>query len=255
MEKLWESTEEVDHLSPHLPLSVPALCTPPNRDRSTQMDLALNFSKALMWLQEVTWDKAKLKKELASKLEELNKSHEDQWSSMAEWMDATFKEVLSHMGQADLVRLLPCFLSTVASPCIGPRHPVNKAFTSIMPTGMAATTGSSTMESEDTTTQASPSSLACWASTLSPVLNVFGILAVSTLINHSLFALALGLRSMKRTTLLMAQLGVKAIRGLRLVLRRAVFTVAMTHHHSIQKPVTMPINHSLQIFCSVQPGL
>ena len=97
-----------------------------NRDVSLQTEEALCFSLALRQLQEVTQAKTQFEHMLALKLEGLAKNYEDkqfrmvqrqedQKTRMAEQMDTTFREVLSQMSQADVVRPLPWFLSAAAS--------------------------------------------------------------------------------------------------------------------------------------------
>ena len=125
METLWESSEEVYCLSLPLLLSVTIISSHSNKDVSVQSKEVLCFSLALRQLQEVTQAKAQLEWRLALKLEGLAKNYEDQqlrmvrrqedqWTMMAEQMDTTFREVLSQMSQADLVRLLPWYLSVTA---------------------------------------------------------------------------------------------------------------------------------------------
>ena len=71
------------------------------------------FRFALRQLQGATQAKGQLEWELALELEGLTKNYEDQqftmvqkqedqWTRMAEQMDTTFREVLSHMSQCDL---------------------------------------------------------------------------------------------------------------------------------------------------------
>ena len=56
---------------------------------------------------------------------------EDQQTRLAEEMDTTFREVLSQISQADLVRLFPWFLSTTAKSSTGPICSVSEALTAI----------------------------------------------------------------------------------------------------------------------------
>ena len=169
VETLWESSEEEHHLSPSLPLSVPIVSSHSNRDASTQTEEVLSFSLALRQLQEATQVKAQHEWRLALKLEGLAKNYEDQQfrivqeqedqlTMMTEQMDTTFREVLSHMNQADSVRLLPWFLSTAAKSGAGPTCSVSEAITSI-----------TTSKLEGTTALASMSSPICRVSTSPPV--------------------------------------------------------------------------------------
>ena len=153
---------------PPLPLSVPIISSHSNRDMSMQTDEALSFSLALRQLQEVTLAKAQLEWRLALKMEGLAKNYEDQqlkmvqaqedqWNRMAEQMDTNFREVLSQMSQANLVRLLPQFLSTAAKSIAGPTCSVSEALTS-----------ATTSELEGTAASVSMSSPACGVNSLPP---------------------------------------------------------------------------------------
>ena len=138
---------------PPLPLLVPIISCHSNRDAIAQTEEVLGFSLALKQLQEITQTKAQLEQRLALELEGLAKNYEvqweglakryeyqqfrmfqgqeDQWTRMAEQMDAPFTEVLSQVSQADLMRLLPWFLSATAKSGADPTCSVSKALTSI----------------------------------------------------------------------------------------------------------------------------
>ena len=130
--KPLESSGEDQHLSSPVPLSVPSTPSHPNRDASLQTEEALSFSAALRQLQAATQAKAQLEWELLLKWEGLARNHEGQQARMAEHMDTAFREVLSQMNQADLVRLLPCFLSIAANPSAGPICSVSEALTTVV---------------------------------------------------------------------------------------------------------------------------
>ena len=104
---------------------------------------------------------------------------------MAEQMDTTFRKVLSQVSQADLVRLLPWFLSVTAKSGAGPTCSVSEALTSI-----------TTSELEGTTAPASTRSPACRVST-PPVPPASDILAASTPVGQPFFALTLSLKHKK----------------------------------------------------------
>ena len=160
-----------------------------------QTEEVLSFSLALRQLQEATQAKAQLEWGLALKLEGLTKNYEDQqfrmvqkqedqWTRMAEQMNTTFREVLSQMNQANLVRLLPWFLSTTAKSGAGPAHSVSEALTAITTSELKGTTAPASTEQPST----------CRVSTLPPVLQTSDILATSTPVGHPFFTLALGLK-------------------------------------------------------------
>ena len=50
----------------------------------------------------------------------------------AQAIDTTFREVLSQVGPADLVRLLTCFYSTADNPGTGPTHSLGEVLTAAM---------------------------------------------------------------------------------------------------------------------------
>ena len=87
---------------------------------------------------------------------------------MTQQVDTNFREVLSQMSQANLVRLFPWFLSAMASSTAGPLCSVSEAFTTSMQPRVDAPMEDITPELKDTTAPASMSSPACWASTLPP---------------------------------------------------------------------------------------
>ena len=197
METLWESSEEEHHLSPPLPLSVLIISSHSNRDASMQTKEVLHFSLALRQLQEATQAKTQLNWRLALKLEGLAKNykdqqfrmvqeHKDQQTRMAEQMDTTFREVLSQMSHANLVRLLPWFLSANAKFHAGSTCSVSEAFTAI-----------TTSELEGSTATASMSSPACRVRTLPQVPLTSDILAAGTPAGQPFFALALSLKHKK----------------------------------------------------------
>ena len=157
----------------------------------------LSFSLTLRQLQEVIQAKAQPEWRLALELEGLAKNNkaqqfrmaqrqEDQWTGKAEQMDTTFREVLSQMSQADLVKFLPWFLSATAKYATGPTCSVSEALTSI-----------TTSELKGTTALASMSSPAHRVSTLLLVPPASNIPAASTPVWQPFFTLALCLKCMK----------------------------------------------------------
>ena len=143
MDTLWESSEEKHCLSNPFPLSVPIVSSHSNRDMSMQTEEALGLSLDFKAVTSSYTGQCSARMELVLKLESLTKNYEDQWSRMVqkqevqqtmidEQVDTTFKEVLSQMSQADLVRLLPWFLSVTASSHAGPTHSVSEALTTIV---------------------------------------------------------------------------------------------------------------------------
>ena len=101
-------------------------------------------------------------------------------------MDITFREVLSQMSQADLVRLLPWLLSATAKSRAGPKCSMSEAFTSIITSELGCTTAPALM-----------SSPASSINTLPPVLAALDILAASTPVVQPFFTLTLGLKHKK----------------------------------------------------------
>ena len=148
-EALYESSFEDHHLSSLVLLSVPATSSHTNWDEDSQTKEALGCSVALRQLQMVTQAKSQPEWELLLKQEELApkqedqqarmaKKQENQWARMAEQGDTTFREVLSQVSQANLVRLLPWFLFTTASPGAVPLCSVSETLTTIMQSGADA---------------------------------------------------------------------------------------------------------------------
>ena len=113
---------------------------------------------------------------------------EDQWARMAEQVNTTIREVLPQMSQADLVRLLPWFLSIVASSSAGPKCSVSEALAAIMQPRADAPMEDTTPEFEGTTALVSISSPTHWASTLSTL--VLPMLDIP--VRHLFFMLAIG---------------------------------------------------------------
>ena len=155
---------------------------------STQTEEALSFRPVLRQLQEVTQTKAQLNLErLAKNYEDqqfrMVQWQEDQWTRMAEQMDTTFRKVLSQRSQADLVKLLPWFLSNADISSADPTCSVSEALTSI-----------TMWQFEGTASPASMSSPACRVSTPPPVLFVSDIQAAGTPVWQPFFALAPGLK-------------------------------------------------------------
>ena len=73
-----------------------------------------------------TQAKSQLELELLLIQEELAPKQEDQWAMMAEQGDISFREVLSQVSQANLVRLLPWFLFSAANPGAVPIYSVSE---------------------------------------------------------------------------------------------------------------------------------
>ena len=97
----------------------------------------------------VTQAKSQLEWELLLEWEELAqtqvdqwvrmaKKYEDQWTRMAEQGDTTFREVLSQVSQANLVRLLPWFLFTAANPGAVPIYYMSETLTTVVQPGADA---------------------------------------------------------------------------------------------------------------------
>ena len=106
--------------------------------------MVISFSTALRQLQGATQAKTQLEWELLLKWEGLSRTHKDQQTRvtkeqedqqarrtkeqedyqarMTKQVDTTFREVLSQMSEANLVRLLPWFLSATANSTAGPIH-------------------------------------------------------------------------------------------------------------------------------------
>ena len=84
------------------------------------------------------------------------KKQKDQWARIAEQGDTTFREVLSQVSQANLVRLLPWFLFTAANPGAVPICCVSETLTTIMQPGVDAPVDTSS-EFESSQAQASMS--------------------------------------------------------------------------------------------------
>ena len=122
---------------------------------------------------------------------------EGQWTRMAEQMDTKFREVLSLMSQANLMRFLPWFPSTATKSGAGPTCPVSEALTAIMQLRADTPVDDTTEELKDTTAPASTSSLACQVGTLPPVLSILDILAARTPVGHPFFTLAFCLKHKK----------------------------------------------------------
>ena len=101
-------------------------------------------------------------------------------------MDTIFMEVLSQIGQADLVRFLPWFLSAAVKSGADFTCSVSDTFTSI-----------TTSELKGITALASTSSPAHRVSTPPPFLPASDILAASTPVGQPLFTLNLGLKCKK----------------------------------------------------------
>ena len=111
----------------------------------------LDLRLALRQLQKVIHAKAQIEQRLALKLEGLANNYEDQqfrmvqgledqWSRMAEHMDTTFQDTLFQMSQANLVRLLPWFLSATTKSGAGPTCSVSEALTSVTTSELEGTT-------------------------------------------------------------------------------------------------------------------
>ena len=208
IETLWESSEEEYHLSHPLLLLVCIISSNSNRDASGQTKEVLSFSLALRQLQEATQAKAEIEWGLTLKLEVVTKNYEDQqfrmvqkkedqWTRVVEQMDTTFREVLSKMSQANLVGLLPWFLSTAAKSGVGPACSVSEALTAILHPRVDAPMDDTTLELEDTTVQASMSSPTHPVSTPPPALPTSDIPATGTPVGHLFFALTLSLKYKK----------------------------------------------------------
>ena len=184
-EALWENSDEDHCLSPFIPLSVPIASFHSHRDAGSQTKEALSFNVPLRQFQAVTQARTQLEWELA-------RNQEDQLAKMAEQVNTTFKEVLSQISQAHLVRLLPWFLSATTSPGAGPVCSVIEALTTVMQPKADASVYNTTWEFKGSTAPASMSSPACQANTPPPPdLPMLDILVACTPIGSPLFKLAI----------------------------------------------------------------
>ena len=111
---------------------------------------------------------------------------------MAEQVDTTFREVLSQMSQADLVRLLPWFLSATANPSAGPICSISEAFTTFMQSRADVPADNTTPGFEGSPAPASMNSPVCQASSLPPpVLLMSDIPAAGIPIGNTIFKLTI----------------------------------------------------------------
>ena len=101
-------------------------------------------------------------------------------------MNTTFRKVLSHVSQANSVRLLPWFLSATAKSGADPACSVSEVLTAV-----------TTSELKGTTSLVSTSSPAHRVSTSPLVLPALDILATGTPVGHSFFTPTLSLKHKK----------------------------------------------------------
>ena len=120
------------------------------------------------------------------------KKQEEQQARMGEQGDTTFRMVLSHVSQANSVRLLPWFLSTATNPCAVLIHSVSETHTTVMQPGADAPADDTTPEFESSEALESTGSPVCQASTPPPpALPIPDIPATGTPVGFPFFMLTI----------------------------------------------------------------
>ena len=146
-------------------------------------------------------------------------------------MDTTFREVLSQLSQADLVRLLPCFPSASAKPSMDITHMVSETLTTVMQQRVDAPMDTPP-EPEGTTALVFMSSPVCRAITPPQAFPIPDILATGTPAGQPFLHLPLVSSTRNRTVLLAVYLRVTVARELMLALRKALSVVGTALHPS-----------------------
>ena len=205
-EMLWESTGKDHHLSTAVQLLVPTISPHSNKEVGSQTEEALSCSPGWGSCKQLPKPRLSLSRScfLSGKSwPESQRSvgqndrgtrepvgmdaqkQEDQQARMTEQVDITFREVLYQMGQVNLVRVPPWFLSIATKPRVDLICPV-------MQQRVDASVADTTPEIKGSQAPTSTSSPDYWANTLPPpVLPMSGIPTASTPVGQPFLALKL----------------------------------------------------------------